>query len=1177
MNTHRRAGTVTTVAAICAFSSGLAHAQFRTSVQGTVVDPEGAVIPNATLTLVDTANNQTITRQTDASGVFNFNALPSDKFTLTVTSPGFLKKTLTDLQFIPEQANSLTVHLDLGQATQEVTVSASTVPNLDTETSNIGVTVDSNQISHLPSFNRDVFQLSQLAPGAVSDGSQAAGGGSYNLPGNQGPGGSGNSGAFPTENGPQVESNGQAYGNNGITVDGISTVSAVWGGTTVITPSEDSIDNVRIVTNDYDAENGRFAGAQTVITSKSGTNQIHGSAYIAIHRPGLNAYNRLTKPGQSVVRDTQRYNQYGGSLGGPIWKNHVFGFFAYESSPNNSTSTGSGWYETAALKSQAPANSIAAQYLNFTGSAPAGTLISPQPTCTDVGLAEGVNCRTIAGQGLDIGSRVTTGLGKQDLSSGATANNPGVGNGLDGVADVAFYNTTTPRSSTYKQYNGRLDADVTSKDHLAFAIYWVPQTTTSYNGGARAYNLFHHDQINEAMSVIYNHTFSPTLLNEARVNVAGWHWNELTSNPQEPIGLPTANITFFGPASGATINHFGTSIGSHLNQWTYAGKDIATKVLGRHTLKFGGEYTHLEYLNAPTGRPTFGFYNIWDFLNDAPWQETGGFNSVTGLPGGNRSDEREDLWGGFVQDDWKVSPALTLHAGLRYSYFGALSAKQNNIPSVHLGAGSAAFTSMVITTGHDIYNPQKGNFGPQFGFNWSPAMFNNKLVVRGGYGLNFNQEEIAITANVGNNPPTQNNVNYQFTSPSNPGTNGGEIIYGISSSPTSLSGFPKNPNAITSYNANGLPTAGSATIVVVGDGYGNVPTIYVQHYSLDTQYELPWQLVASVGYQGSVSRHLIDHLTPNSYAVVHGYALNPLIPGGGGDFWLNEGSANNNAFLAELKHNFAHQFSFDAQFMWAKSMDTDGSGPYYEDPYYPASPIYSYGPSEFNVGKSFKLFGLWQPVIFHGDKQWLDKIVGGWSISGIMDFHTGFPYSPTYGISQSLYCQGCGYQNLRPFYTTKGGNNLTNSAFINGTNFAGITSVQNKSSKTINNSNTVYAYSNKYFTVPDFTNAITWSSATGFPAANVALPAAPGLGRNAFVGPHYRDVDASISKGFGIPNTRVLGENAKLEIRADFFNIFNILNLNPSNVTSDITSTNFGSDFVALGGRTIDFQARFSF
>lgn len=1145
------------------FTANFAHAQFRTSVQGVVTDPTGAAIPGASLTLKNNATNKTDVRTSDAGGVFNFNALPADSFTLTVEHPGFENKVLSDLQFIPEQANSLTVQLSLAGASQEVTVNASTTAAVDTETANIGGTISSNDIQHLPSSNRDVFTLTQLAPGVISDGSQGAGGGTYNAPGNQGPGGSGAAGAPPTENGPQANANGQQYGTNGISIDGISTVSAVWGGTTIITPTEDSISNVRIVTNDYDAENGRFSGAQTMVTSKSGTNQLHGSAFIAIHRPGLNAFQRSTGTG-NPVKDTQRFNQYGGSVGGPIIKNRIFAFFAYEATPNSSTNTGSGWYETPAFDALAPTGSIASKYLNFPGGAVSTTgIITNNETCATIGLVEGVNCRTIAGQGLNIGSPLTTPLGTMDPTASGTSVNPGVGSGLSNVADIADYATTSPFSSYYRQYNGRLDADLTSKDHIAFAIYWVPQGSTFYNGGSRAYNLFHHDQINEALSVIYNRTFTATFLNELRANAAGWRWNEIASNPQAPVGLPTDQVNQIGSIS---LNQFGSSLGSILNQWTYGYKDVATKIAGRHTIKFGGDYTNLRYLSDPVGRPNYGFYNIWDFLNDAPSQESGGFNTVTGLPGGTRQDERENLFGAFLQDDWKILPNLTLHAGVRYSYFGALSAQQNNLQVARFGPGSQAYTGLSIRVGGNLWNPQKGNIGPQFGLNWSPEVFHGNLTVRGGYGLNFNQEEIAISANTGNNPPVQGYYNFQYATPTDPGSNGADILYGISSSPTSLSGFASNPHTITSYNTANLPVAGNANVAIFGTGTGPLPTAYVNHYSLDTEYQVGKQLVVSVGYQGSTSRHLINHETPNAPGVVQGLALNPLITGG--DFWTNIGSANNNALLVELKHPFVHHFSADAQFMWAKSMDTDGSGPYSEDPYFPESPAYSYGRSDYNIGKSLKVFGLWQPVFFHNEHGWAEKIIGGWSLSGIMNIHTGFPWTPNYGLPASLYCDNCGYYNLRPQYLGGGKNNHSNAAFEADTTQAA-SNFPNPGGAQVGNS-----YSNRYFNVPDYTAAITGPT---FPGVRNALPGLPGSARNSFTGPGYRDVDASLSKAFGLPSLPVLGKNANLEIRADAFNLFNLLNLNPQSVANNVNAANFGQDTNAIGSRTIDFQARFSF
>ena len=138
-------------------------------------------------------------------------------------------------------------------------------------------------------------------------------------------------------------------------------------------------------------------------------------------------------------------------------------------------------------------------------------------------------------------------------------------------------------------------------------------------------------------------------------------------------------------------------------------------------MKFGFDFTRLYYLNDPIGAPNYTFYNIWDFLNDAPEAEGGPFQATTGIPGGFRNDNRENMFGIFFQDDWKVRPNLTLSAGLRYSYFGPLTDKNNNMGVLTFGSGTDLLTGITIRTGIDAWNAQKLNFGPQVGFNWSPS------------------------------------------------------------------------------------------------------------------------------------------------------------------------------------------------------------------------------------------------------------------------------------------------------------------------------------------------------------------------------------------------------------------------------------------------------------------------
>ncbi len=1128
------------------FLSTLAEAQYRGSLRGEVTDPQGAVVSGATVTLVNTATNRTLVAKSDANGLYNFNGLEPAPYKLTIDASAFRKKVLENVRIIPEQLNALDVQLEIGQVQDAVTVSGTTEA-LDTQTANVSGTITANQIQSMPSFGRDVFKLAQLAPGVFGDGSQAGGNGAgYGLPGMQS-GGSpsgdsvGSAGIFKTENGAPVASLGQQYQNNNYMIDGISTTSPVWGGASVITPSAESVESVKVVSNAYDAELGRFSGAQVQVTTKGGTNQYHGSLFMTAHRPGLNAYQRFNGLNNKVLRDNFFSTQLGGSVGGPIWKNKIFAFFNYETvrSPQAATSTHNQWSETPAFDKLAPSGSIAAKYLGLPGAAINNIGIN-NSRCADIGLTEGVNCNTIPGQGLDIGSPLKSALGTQDLGW-VSATNPGVGGGLDGVADIANYIVQSTSHYTATQYNGRVDADVTAKDRIGGAIYWVPENNDSLNNPYRGYNFFHHSQINDAFTGIWNHTFSPSFLNEARVNASGYRWNEITSNPQNPVGLPADNI---GNIGSIVTAKFGPNVGSILNEWTYGFKDVATKVVGRHTVKFGGDLTRLFHLqNCPgCGVPSYNFFNIWDFLNDAPKQENGSFNPTTGIPTTLRQDLRSDIWGVFVQDDFKLRRNLTLNLGLRWSYFGPLSSKQGNMYVGVPGAGAAYLTGLTVQNKGTSWNAQKNNFGPQIGFAWSP--FNDdKFVVRGGYGLDYNQDQIAISNGVNGNPGLVVGGPPAMPLPSsaNPG-----IVYAISSGLNNLNGYPANPNTVSQFGANGLPTKGSTSVNIWPS---TLPTQRTHHYSLETEYELGHNVLASLQYQGSTSHNMYFAQNINALPAVEGLALNPAISGG--TYWSHIGYGNYNALTADVRHRFSQQFMADASFTWAKTMDT-ASGPY-TTPYYPFNPDLSYGRSDYNVGKAFRLYAMWQPVFFHGNNL-LEKIAGGWSISGILNVHGGFPWSPVVNTTGgSLYCSTCGYSTLYPVYLGGAGTSTSNDAYKTPANFPN--------------------GSLAYFAAPNYTAYPTGSG--------TALPQ-PGIRRNSFTGPGYKDVDMTLVKGFGLPAMPVLGENARFEFRMDAYNVFNNMNLNPTSISNNIglpgkPNASFGRATSGLAARVVTLGARFNF
>src|SRR5262249_35468444 len=175
------------------------------------------------------------------------------------------------------------------------------------------------------------------------------------------------------------------------------------------------------------------------------------------------------------------------------------------------------------------------------------------------------NCNFIQGEGLDIGSPLKTPLGTHDPTygnpthnpDGSTTYHPGLGGGLDGTADLFYVSTIGPQNNINEQYNGRLDYQITDKDLVAYDIYYVPVNNTSYNGPQRASNIFYHNALNYSTGLLYNRTFSPSLLNEARADYAGWKWNELESNPQSPLGLPNDAIALNNGVSFSNVTFNG--------------------------------------------------------------------------------------------------------------------------------------------------------------------------------------------------------------------------------------------------------------------------------------------------------------------------------------------------------------------------------------------------------------------------------------------------------------------------------------------------------------------------------------------------------------------------------------------------------------------------------------------
>jgi hypothetical protein len=216
---------------------------------------------------------------------------------------------------------------------------------------------------------------------------------------------------------------------------------------------------------------------------------------------------------------------------------------------------------------------------------------------------------------------------------------------------------------------------------------------------------------------------------------------------------------------------------------------------------------------------------------------------------------------------------------------------------------------------------------------------------------------------------------------------------------------------------------------------------------------------------------------------------------------------------------------------------------------------------------------MWQPVLFRGSHNWMEKAVGGWSLSGIFNLHTGFPWSPVFDTTGPLYCSKCNsYTQLLPgAYLGGAGQSTSNNAYKSGPGVGnGVNQNFPQAASSANGAEVYYA-------------PPTYTPGPVFPATGGAIPQAPGVVRNSLTGPGYKDLDGTLSKAFGLPRIRGLGENAKLEIRVDAFNFFNNLNFEPGgksqggSIVDNIAAPNFGQAQSALGSRTVDLVARFSF
>ena len=868
-------------------SSAALKAQFNAIVTGTVEDSTGAIIPGAAVTLTNTGTQQKYTVTSGDQGSFRFNELPPATYKLDVTATGFKATDIDNIAVVAETPRNVDVKLNTGGATEVVTVNADTLAVLQTNDAQIQRTLTSEEIERLPIFGADPYELLRTAPGITGDGARGGTGGAVFLPNNVGPGGS-NSGIYQTENQIQISADGQRVADNNILIDGVSVNSLTHGGSAVVTPNQEAVAGITVVATSYDAADGRNTGAQIKTTTKSGTNQLHGSLYFLYNEPGLNAFNKYGGPvlGASTSRVSIKQRTYAASLGGPIIKDKLFLFGSFQGfGQGNNTISGPTYVETSQYDASVLANrpgGLSAATIAVAG-APRihnlvasdcstyannqGTFLPNQVNGAGAVVTQtaqsGPYCRVVAG-GLDIGSLTPGGASQLSTpghpnylpiftttttlpvppnsppgTKGVVVPGPGlnvgggyVGGGLDGVPDITQAQLTVPSHSRGNQFQGRADFQVSKKDLIAGTLFFTKlDNLTSSDNVSRAIGDVPFKPLNSAATLIYIHTFSSSWLNELRSNGTRFVDNGPKDFGNINLGIPYTYIQNLPTGNIDYGVQGGSTLPSTQAQNTIEINDQVIHTFGSHSIKLGGGVRWEQDNDNLNGgvRPDFAFAGPWNLPNDAPLFESQTVNPATGLSPSTAAHYRSQTYYAYIQHDWKVTPTLTFNAGFRYEI---------QTPW-HRKAGASSYLPVAGTTANgpligatlqpvqNLYNTDYGHYSPKLSFAWNPNYFNNKFVLRGGAATAYNHLDLSLFNNIVKNGPGV----FQFgvccgTSSLDFGSpyDGGQILY-VHGSGSNLNSFAPNPAFTTGISASGFPNASVGGTPATIEVYGVGPRI----------------------------------------------------------------------------------------------------------------------------------------------------------------------------------------------------------------------------------------------------------------------------------------------------------------------------------------------------------------
>ena len=1028
-----------------------AWADITGSISGVITDPNGAVLVGASVVATNQETGVQSTVVSDAQGFYSLPVLAVGKYDVTFKQQGFRDFQENAVKIDVNSALRIDVRMELGAANTTISVTSDAL-QVETQSSQMGLVVESDQMEALPLNGRSYLSLLTLQPGVSPITGYSSTNGETASPGGGSVSGSLNPGTQSVEGG--------RPGANGFMVNGADAQEAVQSVAAII-PNLDSIEQFRVITNNFDAEYGDFSGGQINVVTKSGTNKIHGDAFEFIRNTDVDAKNYYL-----TSRSPYKQNQFGGTVGGPVRRDKIFFFADYQGTRQS-------------IAPQSP------QVLPLTSATDRSGDLSDQTPQN--GGSFGVGKTVVSNPGPNPWAQVLSNRLGYNVYKGEPYYSPGCTNSNYDPANPSstacvFPNAVIPQSAwdpvavaTLKYF----PSGATYVDSLPVTLtddkYGLRGDGKSRLGGLFAY--YFRDKYNQTnpygtslpgFSTAYVGTTQmanvglTTPLGGSTVNDMRLVYLGVTMAGNQGIGGEHVTMSSLGfntnPATGGTVvvdpnqeavpifafnNNvaFGSSTGAQFqSNNAFQLIDNVLKTVGLHNLQFGADLHYDQVKNLyPAGINT-GFIAISgnetgvdfsDYLVGAP--------DADYFSGASRLDERTKYLGFYVQDSWRAFPTLTLNYGLRWEYLSPWYDTQNKVLTYLAGEQSKAFPNApvgVVAPGdpgipRTLSKVQHDHFAPRFGLVYAPDFREGllgkilgspgKFSIRAGYGIAYQSIAGLELFTTGGGPPYTPNygggepplLNSPFADRAT-----GVVHTGIfPGPPPPVNASPSNPYTSFDWSNYGL---------IGGRAYDthNV-TPYTQEYELSVQRALDAKTVLSLSYVGTVSRHQITlregnpvnqalclqlsnpaNVAPNTptcspynenqtFTTAQGQVIDNIRASFGSTsfqsltFLSSSAIANYNSFQASLQHNEKYA-NFLISYTKAKALGTSSDD---FDNTNPINPSLSYGLSLANVPNDLTIsYTLHLPFQrFLGDGDVASRLTEGWSLSGVSIFASGSP------------------------------------------------------------------------------------------------------------------------------------------------------------------------------------------